>query len=174
MVNEYKFDKTSSWIYLHKILLITLTFTFVGFTVFKYFMNIVDYNILSKVFLGVLFGWFITFGLPLFVLYFNHKKYSKNVIFKQNGNYFIYSKGESIEFNINDIDKIELWLTPPAYDKRIDWQFFGKYHFITIHTKQQKVINISCLVFDKVKEVFSEGLIERKKKFFPLMGNGTD
>ena len=110
----------------------------------------------------------------MFVLYFNHKKYSKNVIFKQNGNYFIYSKGESIEFNINDIDKIELWLTPPAYDKRIDWQFFGKYHFITIHTKQQKVINISCLVFDKVKEVFSEGLIERKKKFFPLMGNGTD
>ncbi len=171
MINEYSMNQKSRWVYFYKIMLSTLIIYFIVFIGYIYYQKIEDFYIIIKFFSGILLsGWFLIFGLPLFLLYFNHRKYSIDVVLKQNGNTFLYkNNNKSITFSFDDIKKVELWLTPPAYDNRIDWQFFGKYHFIAIHTNKNQVINISCLVFDKAKKVFPEELIERKKKFFPFL-----
>lgn len=171
MTNEYKINKKSKWVYYYKLLLSTLILYIIVFIGYVFYKQMDDPYMIMKFFSGMLLsGWFLIFGLPLFLLYFNHKKYSSNVVLKLNGNTFQYeNNNELIIFSLDNIKKIELWLTPPAYDNRIDWQYFGKYHFIKILTEKGEQINISCLVFDKVKEVFPEELIERRKKFFPLM-----
>lgn len=167
---EYKLNQTSRWVYFYKILLQTIFLTiFASYLSFEYYG--LENNILLTYLLGGVLPWFLIFGLPLLLLYFIHLKHSKNLVFKQNGNLFHYSNHfQSVEFYLDDIKEIELWLTPPAYDKRIDWQFFGKYHFTKIHTKQNQIINISCLVFDKTKETFPKELISRKKKLLPFVG----
>ena len=112
--------------------------------------------------------------LPLSVLFLNHRKYSKSIIFGIKDGYYSYkSENISFDFRNEDIIKVELCLSPPSYDERIDFLYFGKYHLTTIHTKKNKAINISCLVFDDTKEVFREELIMRKKKLFPIMKNNN-
>lgn len=172
-MKKYTTNKNSKWIYFYKILLITLIIYFIVFVGYIYYkrFDILNTLLIVKLFFGMLiFGWFLIFGLPLFLLYFNHRKYSKNVNFEILGDNFLYNKNNKItNFSINDINEIELWLTPPAYEDRIDWQFFGKYHFTKIIMNSGEEIFISCLVFDKTKEIFQEKLINRKKKFFPFM-----
>ena len=147
----------------------TIAITIIAITIFKYFKDI-DIENSTVYILGGVLPWFIVFGLPLFLLYFNHRKYSKNVRLEYDGNTFIYSnKNNIIKFTINDIKEIELWLTPPSYDERIDWQFFGKYHFTKLILQQNQIINISCLVFDETEDIFPKELIRKKKKMFPFM-----
>lgn len=156
MTNIYKLTKKREWLYFYKILINTLLIYFAVFAVYIYVKEIKNSLLIIKLFLGMLFfGWFLIFGLPLFLLYFNHIKYSKSVKIKYENDIMTYeNSNESITFSVDDIEKIELWLTPPAYDNRIDWQFFGKYHFTRIYTKQNQLINISCIVFDETEELF--------------------
>jgi hypothetical protein len=151
--------------------MLTLMWHSLTVLVFLYLKNITENRMILFIAIGVFFGWLLFFALPVFVLYFNHTRHSSNVVFQiEDEIYTIKSKNNSIIINANDIKKVELWLTPPAYDKRIDWLFFGKYHYTKIYTKQNQEINISCLVFDETEKIFPEELIERKKKLLPLMG----
>lgn len=166
---KYKINQSSRYSYFYKIILQTSIIVLVVIFAIKYYKNL---NNLSPTFyiLTSILAWLVVCGWPLLVLYYNHTKYSKNVSFEKRGDLFVYfNNTDSINFSKDDIQKVELWLTPVAYDKRIDWQYFGKYHFTRIHTKKGQVINISCLVFDKTKEVFPEELIEKRKKKLPLM-----
>lgn len=172
MMNKtFKFDNTSIWKYFIKILLNTIFIYLITLTCLILYFNIKDLNLILKlVTLLLIFGWFLVFGFPLFILYFNHRKYSKDAIFKIENNIFFYSnKNQSLNFKFEDIQKIELWLTPPKFNKTTDWQYFGKYHFTSIYLKGNKIINISCLVFDETLIVFPKEFIKRKKKFFPIM-----
>lgn len=170
MDDNYSFTRKGKNKYYYRILFSTFALHIIGLIGYLYLRNISNEGLVLYISLGVLFGWFLVFALPVYVLYFNHKKFSKAVYFKINGNVIKYKKNDKIiSFTFEDIEKIELWLTPPAYDERTDWLFFGKYHFTRIYTKHKQVINLSCLVFDKTKEVFDKELIKRKKKFFPLM-----
>lgn len=105
------------------------------------------------------------------ILFLNHRKHSKNVDFSVNSdNSFKYVNGyDEINFNLQDIEKVELWLTPADYDKRIHWIGFEKYFFTRICTKQNQIINLSCLICDETEQIFNKDLIVRKKKLFPLM-----
>ena len=170
MNGSYSFKKEDKSRYYYRILFYTISLHIIGLIGYLYFRNINDERLIMYISLGVLFGWLLVFALPVFALYFNHKKYSKKVNFEIDGNVLKYKKeDEIISFTYDDIRKLELWLTPPAYDKRTDWLFFGKYHFTRIYTNQNQIINLSCLVFDETEDVFSEELIKRKKKFFPFM-----
>ena len=170
MKKKYKITKLSIWRYFYKIVLITFLahiFTVIAIVFFKKSMTL--YTIII-VLISVLLAWLLFFILPLCILYYNHKKFSKSVIFEIDDEDYCYkTKTEIINFSKDDITNIKLWLSPPSYDKRIDFLYFGKYHFATITTKQNKSINLSCLVFDEIESNFPEELVERKKKLFPVM-----
>jgi hypothetical protein len=170
MEKEFKVNQSSRWTYFYEILLITLSITFVATIGYGYYNNIDIRDMIKAGLLGSFLTWFIVFGFPLFLLYFNHTKHSKSVVFKRNNDSFRYENlTDLITFYREDIEKIELWLTPSAYNQRIDWQYFGKYHYLKIYTKAGSIINISCLVLDEPYQVFPDELITRRKNFFPLM-----
>ncbi len=82
MVKVYKVNQSSRWNYFYKILLQTLSLTIVTLIVYKYYRKISEIDWYIYV-LGGLVPWFLIFGLPLVLLYFNHRKHSKNVIFEE-------------------------------------------------------------------------------------------
>ena len=79
------------------------------------------------------------------------------------------TKKEKAHIHFDEILKIILVLAPPAYSKRVDFLYFGKYHYFSVFTTNNTCINVSCLVFDKVEEFFPKHLITRKKKAFPFI-----
>lgn len=168
-MNKYKINQLARWSYFYKIVLQTFIIVLVGVFIVIYYKNL-DNLSLTFYILTTILAWLVVCGWPLLVLYYNHTKYSKNVSLSKNGYMFTYSnRAVLIKFTIDDIKEVELFLTPVAYYKRIDWQYFGKYHFTRIHTKKNQIINISCLVFDETENVFPEELIQRRKKKLPLM-----
>ena len=70
---------------------------------------------------------------------------------------------------MDDIEKVELYLTPNASKKFIDWQYFGKYHYSKIYNKTGEIIYISCLVCDEIEDIIPEKLIKKKKKYIPII-----
>ncbi|TXK78897.1 hypothetical protein [Mesonia sp. K4-1] len=170
MEERYKITKLSVWRYFYKIVVITFFAHILTAFAIIFFRKIIELNSIILILLAVTSAWLLFFMLPLCILYFNHRKFSKSVVFEINDKDYSYkTKTDVINFNEEDIINIKLWLSPPSYDKRIDFLYFGKYHFATINTKQNKSFNLSCLVFDKIESVFAEKLIERKKKLFPIM-----
>jgi len=172
MCIKYQFNLYSKKEYFYKIF-------FPPFTIFVIMTSIMTYlqgfngifNTL-KVFLGTfLFGWFMIFGFPLIYLYSNHFINGRKTKLKIDNDIIEYSdnNGKVLKFAINDIQKIELWLTTFSYDKRIDFQYFGKYHFTRFYLKTGENFDVSCLIFDKTTNFFSEDLIYRKRKLFPLI-----
>lgn len=170
MVEVYKVTKSSVWRYFYKIVLITFIVHILTALAIIFFKKDLELFSIILIFVSVVLAWLLFFMLPLCILYFNHRKFSKSVIFEIDGEDYSYkTKTNTINFNKEDILKIELWLSPPSYDKRIDFLYFGKYHFVTINTIKNQSIDISCIVFDKTESIFPEELIERKKKLFPTM-----
>lgn len=171
MTKKYVFDRKSVWNYFLKINITTLSIVISGSLLYIYIKNIKSFETIVYGLIGALLGWFLIFAIPVILLFFNHKKHSMNIIFSINSNnYFKYVNGHDvINFFQEDIEKVELWLTPPAYDNRIDFGYFGKYHFTKIYTKQNQIINLSCLICDETEQIFNKDLIVRKKKLFPLM-----
>ncbi|WP_237276392.1 hypothetical protein [Tenacibaculum ovolyticum] len=171
--NIYQISNLSRHKYFWSILFKTLVIFFLIITGFIYLNNINDFTKIIKLFLATLFfGWFISFGLPLMLLYNNHSKKSKSVVFEfTNGKFKYCNNIENIVFEKSEIDKIELWLTPPKYDKRIDWQYFGEYHFTKFYLKTGKSFEVSCLVFEETESFFLKEIIIKKKKLFPFLGS---
>lgn len=165
--------KESKKKYLWNILYKTLFIFIVLILVFIWMKDIDDSGkIIMLSSSALFFGWFLGFGLPTIALFINHYKQSKSILFSENDKVFTYSsKKDNFDFKEEDIDKIELWLTPSRYDKRIDWQYFGDYHFSKFYLKSGEIFELSCLIFDKTEEVFSKKIIERKKKFFPFLSS---
>lgn len=171
MLKNYTFDKKSIWNYFLKVNISTFFIVVLGGSLYYYIKNKSSVETVLIGALGGLLGWFLFFALPLIILFFNHRKHSKNVDFSVNSdNSFKYVNGcDEINFYQQDIEKIELWLTPAAYDKRIHWIGFEKYFFTRLYTKQNQIINLSCLLCDDTEQIFNKDLIVRKKKIFPLM-----
>ena len=171
MTKKYVFDRKSVWNYFLKINITTFSTAVLSTFVLLYIKNIKSLEIIVYVTLGLLLFWIVIFLLPVLALFFNHRKHSKNVDFSVNSdNSFKYRNGyDKINFYQQDIEKIELWLTPAAYDKRIHWIGFEKYFFTRIYTKQNQTINLSCLICDETEQIFNKDLIVRKKKLFPFM-----
>lgn len=171
MVNNYTFNKKSIWNYFLKINILTFSLVVLGASLFNYIKNKSSIETVLVGALGALLGWFLFFALPLIILFLNHRKHSKNVIFSVTPDKLInyVNKDDEIRLYQKDIEKTEIWVTPAAYENRIYWIGFEKYFFTRVYTKQNQIINLSCLICDEPEKYFDENLIVKKKKIFPLM-----
>ncbi|MEN1784035.1 MAG: hypothetical protein AAGF77_02755, partial [Bacteroidota bacterium] len=112
---------------------------------------------------------------PAIMLFLNHIKYNKGKRLNvRNGNFIYNNLSETIEFTLKDIKKVEVYLTPPSYDKRVDFLYLGSFFYTSIYTLKGDRIELSSLIFNAYDEFFPEDLIERKKKLFPFMSNGPE
>lgn len=126
-------------------------------------------GVLNFFLLIIICSWFLTFALPLIYLFVRHFIFSSKSFLEIKKNHYSYvSKNNKIDFSISDIEKIELWLTPPNYDKRTDWLQIGPYHFTRFYLKTKKTFDISCLTFDQTEILFSKELITKNKSNFPV------
>lgn len=172
MIKEYRLNKEDTRKYLHKVLLQLFVYFVILLGVFVTYKGINDFSLIVEIIGIVLIVWGILFIFPLLLLYFNHRFYSKSIVLTYNEfeNKLIYhSSKKEFTFTIDDIEKVELYLTPNAYEKFIDWQYFGKYHYSKIYTKTNDVIIISCLVCDEIEDIIPEKLIKKKKKYIPIV-----
>lgn len=171
-MREYKLNKKLTFKYFYNILFKIIGYLLIGFVGLIIYKDIINILRIIKIFSVVLIMWSILYLIPLLLLYFNHRNKSKStvLIIDNQKKQFTYSSSNKIlKFVIKDIKKIELFLTPTAYDKRIDWLFFGKYHYSKIFIKNGDIIKISCLVCDDINDIFPSELIIRKKKFIPTL-----
>lgn len=172
MNKEFKITHFSKNKYYYKVLLTTLLIHITILSGYFYFEKINEFYLIGMIFLGVFFGWLLIFALPVSLLYFNYYRHCKDVIFNYNDSegIFVYTKlSESFTFTMKDVTKVELHMTSTAYEKRTDWLYYGKFHYISIHTLQKRILIVSCLVCDKAKEIFPEKLIIKSGKFLPLI-----
>jgi len=170
----FQIDTASKRKYFYKILIQMHLFyliLIVGVIIYdneKNFVNIVE------IVVGIYIAWSILQLIPLLLLYFNHYYHNKTVVLTyddtQNNLRYHSSKRDFI-FSMDDIEKVELFLAPNAFEKIFDWQYIGKYHYSKIYTKTHEVINISCLVCDMIKDIIPKELIKKKKKFIPIIKN---
>lgn len=167
---NYQLNFFSKRKYFYEIVFKTFFLHIIALTVLLYIKGVSEPEVIFFVALAVFIAWALFFFTPLLLLYLNHKNNSRGVKFRIDADRMFYEIGEeSISFKTEEILKIDLVLSPPSFDERVDFLFFGKYHFTTIYLKNGEVLNISCLVFDKTKEVFSKDLIEGKKRAFPFI-----
>lgn len=172
MTKEYKFDRKDTTKYLYKVLLQLFIYFVVLLGGLMIYKGINDSSLIGKIVIGVLIVWSILYLFPLFLLYFNHRFHSKSIVFTyddEENNLRYSSPKKEITFAIDDIEKVELYLTPNAYEKFIDWQYFGKYNYSKIYIKNNGVISISCLVCDEIEDIIPENLIKKKKKYIPII-----
>lgn len=172
MIKEYKFNKEDTHKYLYKVLfqlIIYFTILLIGLIVYK---EIEDSTLIINIIVGVLIVWGILYLLPLFILYFNHRSNSISVVFsydEENDSFKYHSNDRNMAFTLNDIEKVELYLTPNAYEGFIDLQYFGKYHYYVFYLQNSESISLSCLVCDKIEHILPEGYVEKKKKYLPII-----
>ena len=170
MRTEYKITTESKKKYLYKIAWGTLSIHIGFLPLFFYYRNITDNYLISIISFAVVLGWVFVFGLPLFVLYYNHYKYSKGIVFRYDNGTFFYIKGKkATTFKMSEVTKVELYLTNVAFKESIDLLYVGKYHYMAIYTKAHPVICISCLVCDSAIDIFPDNLIAKTGKAFPLI-----
>lgn len=172
MTQEYRLDREASMKYLYKVLFQITLFVVVALGGYILYNRISDTRLLINVILGVLGMWGLLYLFPLLILYFNHKRHSKGVVFKfdqGNSSVFFESKNHRLSIPVKDITKVELFLSPASYTNFIDWQYFGIYHYASLLTKENGVIKISCLVCDKIEDIFPKDVIHRKKRYMPII-----
>ncbi len=161
--------------YFYSIILKTLGLILLIYFISTFFQEGNKIEAIITSLINILWGWFLIFGFPLFLLYSNHYFRSKGISFSKDDDIFNYkSIKDSFSFGINDVEKIELYLTTIKYKKNIDIQGFGEYHFQLFILKNNKKIAVSCLLYDTVEDDFPKELISIKKKFFPLLKNNYD
>lgn len=110
--------------------------------------------------------------LPLLIIAIQHKRISSGVSFSVNKDLgtFQYSReAERLWFDVDQIKKVIKVVSPSKYDKRIDLLGFGHFFYWKIILKDDKTINISCLVLDI--ENFFGMYLEQEKKFFVFPTN---
>ena len=75
---NYLLNKESKNKYYYNILFPTFTIHVLGLMGYLYIRDINEAYLITTITIGVFFGWLLIFALPVFILYFNHKKYSKS------------------------------------------------------------------------------------------------
>ena len=168
MEKKFKLHKNVTWEFLLKNFVITLLIHLLIYAAFVYIRG--AYYSSVWILTAVLVGWFLFYVLPGLVLYLNHLKRSKQVSLEVNHDKFTYkNKLKSAEFKLDEITKIEIFLTPPSYDARIDFLYLSHFFYCKIHTEKGIEVELSSLILKNIEDVFPSNLIERRKKIFPLM-----
>ncbi|MDW7694034.1 hypothetical protein R9C00_04715 [Flammeovirgaceae bacterium SG7u.111] len=111
----------------------------------------------------------VFFSLPGFIFWYNHYSFAKDVELVTDGESFtLHSQNEKIVFLKDDIEYIDVFLSPVLYDKRINFVYWGNYSYMTLSLKSGQKLFISCMTLDEPK-IFSPLIAKRHKKQFPLL-----
>jgi hypothetical protein len=164
----FKINKNSIFKYLVKEIL-TLVIVFLIVILFNY--NISNSKSLETYFFTFIFLGFI-YLIPLFLIFFNHYYKSKNVILifdKDLKEFTYFGNNEKIIFRVDEVYKVNLYLTPAGYKNSFDISYYQKYKYYKLILLNKKEVNISCLICDNLELFFTEEKIKRKKKFLPLI-----
>ena len=171
MYTEYKITPESKKKYLYKIAWTTFSL-YLGILLFYFYFNKTsDVYLMVILFLAGTLNWAFL-SIPYFVLFYNHYKYSKDIVFSYDSDTctFVYAKGKKVTtFKMKEVTKVELYLTNVALGKSMDFLFFGKYHYTAIYTEQYPVVCISCLVFDRTTRMFFKDQVTKVGKGLPLI-----
>jgi hypothetical protein len=168
----YRFNKKNKRRFLYNIVLKIIgisLFVFIGFVVYK---DIEDSIIVLKLIGGIILFDLVFYFIPLFILYSNHRKHGKGVVFeydKIHKKYIYSSQDQEIKFTAADLNEVVHFVTPSNYEERTDWVMWGKFFYTHINLKCGRVIKLSCLVLDEVENVFPAEKTIKKKKFFPII-----
>lgn len=165
-------NKTKSKYLYRKLFEITVISIIVMVLVNFLYKNPSDIISILNIFIVVLIMLFLIYVLPLLILYSNHIKHSKNVEFVYNDikKRFYYKNNISeTTFSLNDIEKINFYLTPAGYKETFDLSYFRDYRYYEIILHNENKIFISCLTCDTLESFMPNNLITRKKKFLPLI-----
>lgn len=130
-----------------------------------------DLKIALKVTLGAFIWSLIFYIIPLIIIHINYHEINNNAFLRINEEQFAFSKDDYfIEFNHEEIKKVDLILSYPLYEKRFRWFFWDEYFYAIIHLKNGESLTVTCLIFDQLEELLPQNLIIRKKRIFPLIG----
>jgi hypothetical protein len=112
----------------------------------------------------------IVIVLPIVILFTNHYYFSKKtkVVKKVNGYQFIYDD-IIIDFDFNEIEYVNHYVSPTTYNKSLDFIGIGDFSIVRIFLKNEKKLTFSTFLCDNPADVFSMAQVIRKKKFFPLI-----
>jgi hypothetical protein len=156
----------------------------------KYFVNLILFSLIVPVIFGIVLflmhgnflssfrSYIVTAGamgiistIPLVILYFNYKRYNKDLILKisPNSRYELTKSSEYIEFYKEDIEHIEFILSYAVFDKRASFLLWDSYFYVKIVLKNSQHVYITCIVCDDLSLYFPESIIKRRKIFFPYI-----
>ena len=172
MTIEYKLRKSVSWDFFLKNVIITYIVHLLFYGILIWF-NKIEEDLAKTVLLAISIAWFLFFATPAILLFTNHIKNSKGVSLRINNGKFVYrNRSKVIEFELEDIKKVEVYLTPPSYDKRTDFLYLGIFFYTSVYINNGDKIELSSMVLNQYNKYFPKAIIERKKKFFPFMSKG--
>ena len=173
MNKAYTFKNNSSR-YFYYPLLFCLFIDLVLSLGFYLFKDDVSIGLAFKIFKPAFLFSTVLYKIPLIIIFINHFKYSsKKRISLVNENDFSYiiidSDQERVKIPYNQIKKINSFLGPPKFDKRMSWIFWDNFFYYKIMTYTEESYVISCLICDTLFEHIPMEKNERHKIIFPLI-----
>lgn len=173
MDTEYIFKNNASKYFYYPILFclfIDLVLSF-GFYLFKADVSI---NLAFKIFKPAFLFSTVLYKIPLIIIFVSHIKYSSkkriSLLGEKNQPYIIIdSNQERIKIPYEKIKKIDSFLGPPKFDKRMSWIFWDNFFYYKITTCTEDSYIISCLICDTLFEHIPVEKNKRHKIIFPLI-----
>lgn len=108
--------------------------------------------------------------MPMLVLYFNYRKFNKDVVLKtKNASIVFEDKLKKRMFTFNEVAYIEFNLSYPLYENRWRLFFWDEYYYALIKLKSGEKFIITCLLCDELKEMIPASLIRKRRRVFPLV-----
>lgn len=103
----------------------------------------------------------------LYVYYFYHSIYKVVKVNRYEQTIIVTQKGNSISFDINEIDKIVKICSYPVGESRTQWMPTDAFYFFKIIMKDRQEIIITSLMIDGELDIFGVN-IEIEKRLFPI------
>ncbi|MDN5213344.1 hypothetical protein QQ020_14840 [Fulvivirgaceae bacterium BMA12] len=108
--------------------------------------------------------------LPLLILAAYHYRRSKNSFFNLDsisGEYTFNNGIIELKFKLEEIERVVKVVSPPKYDKRMDFLGVGYFYYWKIILNDCKILPISCMLVNE-DTIFDGRKIEFEKRMFPI------
>jgi len=125
---------------------------------------------------GFTWAWaFLMHLLPLLIMGCRHCQLSRDSSFAIdtiNNFYYYHAKDKSLTFRLGEIDKVIKVVSPPKYDKRMDFMGFSYFFYWKIKLLSGKTLSISCMLLDIDEFLGKDAILE--KRLFPIPPSNQD
>jgi hypothetical protein len=168
MILEYRFSSRQRKKYIFLPLVKQLTVIVIATIIGVVWFSVVKEQLL--VVIGLTWAWiFLMHILPILIMAIRHSQLSRHSYFAidtVNSTYHYHEKDLSVSFRLTEIDKVIKVVSPPKYDKRIDFLGFGYFFYWKIMLVDSRTLSISCMLLDV--DDFPGKEITQEKRVFPV------